>query len=90
MSKVIYCQIAMFNANAKVIVRDDDKKEEEGSILYLAPISLKQLQERLPALAKQYDCNKIHLIGNNQFVKGIANNLKKRNLEFSTLEIEVN
>ncbi len=86
MHKVIHCRINMFDANALIMVEEDGVIKEEDKIY----IPLNKLDKELPAIAKKYNCNKIHFIGHTQFTKGIAGNLKKNNLEFSTLEVEVN
>ncbi len=75
----------MFDANANIII------EEDGNITNLPDtIPVVKLVDVLPALAKQYKAEKIHLIGSNQYVAGIASNLKNKKLKFSHYEIEVN
>lgn len=80
----MYCKIAMFSRNANFLL------EENGEYTELKEkIPVKELEEKLPALMKQYGVNKVRIVGNHQFAKGIAEKIKKANLEFSNLEIEV-
>jgi len=80
----MYCKIAMFSRDANFLL------EENGEYTELKEkISVKELGEKLPALMKQYGVTKVRLVGNHQFAKGIAEKIKKANLEFSNLEIEV-
>lgn len=81
----MFCKIAMFSRNANFLL------EENGKYIELEEkIPVADLGTKLPALMKKYDADKLHIVGNNQFAMGIANKIKKENLEFSHINIEVN
>lgn len=86
MSKIIHCRINMFDTNALIMIEEDGIIKEDDKIY----IPLNKLDKQLPIIASQYSCNKVHFIGQTDFVKGLANNLKKHNLDFNALEIGVN
>ena len=76
MDNTILCYINMFSLNQQIVI--------DGETRF---IPLDDIVKALPALCYEFNLNKIHLFGLEEFVLQLATELS---LEHSQLEIEVN
>lgn len=76
----------MFDLNAYIL----KVNEETGVMTAIRAIPVSELAEKLLPLAEECEATKIHFFGQDYYVRGLADIVKKSNLKFSHYEIEVN